>query len=267
MPTLKVAFNKTTKVARVLDASASVPGGFVDVGSFAHPDTTYPDSVEIYHGVRDLLYKRSAANPANTAKFPDNICAMQDIKIEFLGTPRLYFRTDLNPIVIALSGGKVRLEVEAVGGKAPLAYKWYRNNVEIAGQTSTILDLEKIDINRAGEYHAKVTDADGTAVLSKRTTVAVSTPVVLTGITASSTTVALSVAADLTNGKTVSFTPAPALANMGVLTIKTAPLAARATATITNNVLKVKPVAAGAATTVVVTNGAFDITINITVAA
>ena len=86
MPTLKVVYKASTKEARVLDSGTATPSGFVAVGTFAHPDATYPDSVVIYHGVRDLLYKRSAANPANTAMFPNNITNMQEISITNLAS-------------------------------------------------------------------------------------------------------------------------------------------------------------------------------------
>ena len=82
-----------------------------------------------------------------------------------------------------------------------------------------------------------------------------------------STVLKFTVEADATAGKTVTFAAVPADAAIGTLSIKTAPLAARATATIAGNVLTVKPVAAGAATSVVVTNGTVDVTIPITVAA
>ncbi len=267
MPTLKVVYNNTTKVARVLNSGAATPGSFVDVGTFTHPDATYPDCTEVYHGVRDLLYKRSAANPANTAKYPDNICNMQAISIDFQAAKRLDFILDLPKAILATSGDDLRLEVGAVGGVAPLTYQWYLADVAVSGATSKELVLNNIDTNRDGIYHAKVTDNAGTAVLSRKCNIVVSTPTPLTNISASTTSVALSVAADAANGKSVTFVPTPVNGNLGVMTIKTAPLAARATASITNNVLTIKPVAAGAATTVVVTNGAFELTINITVAA
>lgn len=267
MPILKVVFNNTTKVARVLNSGAATPGSFVDVGTFTHPDATYPDCTEVYHGVRDLLYKRSAANPANTAKYPDNICNMQAISIDFQAAKRLAFILDLQNSLLVTSGDDIRLAVDAVGGVDPLTYQWFLADVAVSGATSKELILKDIDTNRDGVYHAKVTDNTGTFVLSGKCNVVVSTPTPLTAITPSPTSIALSVAADTANGKKVTFAQVPAGANLGVLTIKTAPLATRATATITNNVLTIKPVAAGTATPVVVTNGAFDITINITVAA
>lgn len=79
---LRAVYNPTTRVVNVDLSGVAVPGGSTLIGTFNHPDITYPDSVVIYHGVRDLLYKRSAANPANTAMFPDNITDMENIKIQ-----------------------------------------------------------------------------------------------------------------------------------------------------------------------------------------
>ena len=76
----------------------------------------------------------------------------------------------------------------------------------------------------------------------------------------------LSVAADAVAGKTVTIVAMPVGSSAGTLSIKTAPDSGRATATISGNVLTVKPVAAGEATSVVVTNGTVDVTIAITVA-
>lgn len=78
---VQVAFHPTTRIATVQAAGKSLPSGTVNVGEFYHPDLTYPDSLVIYHGVRDLLYRRSHANPANIAKFPENITDMHNIQI------------------------------------------------------------------------------------------------------------------------------------------------------------------------------------------
>lgn len=82
MSTYQVAYNPTTRVALIQADNAAVPGGSTDVGSFDHPDPIYPGSEVVFHGVRDLLYKRSATNPANPAMFPDNITDMQNVSIE-----------------------------------------------------------------------------------------------------------------------------------------------------------------------------------------
>lgn len=81
MPTLVVGFNATTRDATVVEQGTALPAGSINIGTFVHPDETYPDSLVIYHGVRDLLYKRSHANPAQTAMFPDNITDMNRIRI------------------------------------------------------------------------------------------------------------------------------------------------------------------------------------------
>lgn len=82
MTMYQVAFNKATGVALIQADNAAVPGGSVDIGSFEHPDPIYPGSEVVYHAVRDLLYKRSAANPAQAAMFPDNITDMANVKIQ-----------------------------------------------------------------------------------------------------------------------------------------------------------------------------------------
>ena len=85
MATLNVFFNPTTRVATVKTSGAAVAGA-TNIGTFVHPDATYPDSTVIFHGVRDLLYKRSAANIAQTAMFPNNITNMDKVTINFTGT-------------------------------------------------------------------------------------------------------------------------------------------------------------------------------------
>lgn len=78
---LKVAYNGTTKTVSVLNTADDIPAGSINIGTFNHPDLVYPDSVVIYHGVRDLLYKRSAKDPSELAMYPYNICNMQEITI------------------------------------------------------------------------------------------------------------------------------------------------------------------------------------------
>lgn len=81
MPTLYASFKKETGEVDVKFTNA-VGEGFVTIGSFVHPDATYPDSYVIYHGVRDLLYKRSATDPSQAGFWPDNITDMQSITIK-----------------------------------------------------------------------------------------------------------------------------------------------------------------------------------------
>ena len=273
MPELKVAFNKDTYVATVLDASGSVPSGSVNVGNFNHPDETYPDSYVIYHGVRELLYKRSELDPEQPGFWPDNITDMQRVTIDNKATARLVISTSLPRVVSTTEGQKVTLSVVALGGKSPLTYKWeFRAPnastwTAVSGQTTANLVLDNIDADKAGEYKVTITDAAGTKVDSTAlVAVGAYPPPALTGIKATPTSLSLSVATDAATGKTVAFSAIPTDAELGTLSIKTAPDSARATATIAGTTLTVKPVAAGAATSVVVTNGKVDVTITINVA-
>lgn len=275
MPTLKVGFNKTTNVATVLDASDSIPDGSVEVGTFVHPDATYPDSLVIFHGVRDLLYKRSAKDPSKEGFWPNNIVDMQSISIDMKATPRLTIVTKLPRVVSAIEGEGIDWHVDVAGGKAPFTYKWqFKANTagaafaDISSSTNpsavtATLTLNDVAATSAGTYKVIVTDANGTTV-EDETLLAVGY-YVASSLVAIPASLDLSVAADTTNGKTVTIVAMPVGSSSDALSIKTAPESGRATATIAGNVLTVKPVAAGEATSVVVTNGKVDVTIAITV--
>lgn len=276
MPTLKVGFNKTTNVATVLDASGFIPGGSVEVGTFVHPDATYPDSLVIFHGVRDLLYKRSAKDPSEEGFWPNNIVDMQSISIDMQATPRLTIATKLPRVVSAIEGEVINWHVDVAGGKAPFTYKWQFkadttgavftdiDSGDNASAATATLTLNNVTAASAGTYKVIVTDANGTTV-EDESLLAVGY-YEASSLVATPDSLALSVAADAAAGKTVTITNMPVGSSAGTLSIKTAPDSARATATIAGNVLTVKPVAAGEATSVVVTNGKVDVTIAITVA-
>ena len=276
MPTLKIAFNKTTNVATVLDAGGSVPGGSVEVGTFEHPDATYPDSLVIFHGVRDLLYKRSAKNPAEEGFWPDNIVDMQSVTIDMQATPRLTVATKLPRVISAIEGEKINWHIDVAGGKAPFTYKSQFkadtagavfadiDSGDNASAATATLTLNNVTAASAGTYKVIVTDANGTTV-EDESLLAVGY-YEASSLVATPASLALSVAADTTDGKSVKIAAMPVGSSAGALSIKTAPDSARATATIAGSVLTVKPVAAGEATSVVVTNGTVDVTIAVTVA-
>lgn len=277
MPTLKVGFNKTTNVATVLDASGSIPEGSVEVGTFVHPDATYPDSLVIYHGVRDLLYKRSAKDPSKAGFWPNNIVDMQSVTIDMKATPRLTVATKLPRVISAIEGKKVNWHIDVAGGKAPFTYKWqFKANTagaafaDIASSgnpsaATATLTINNVTAASAGTYKVIVTDANGTTV--EDTSLLAVGYYEASSLVATPASLALSVATDTAKGKTVTIAAMPVGSSSGALSIKTAPDSGRATATIAGNVLTVKPVAAGKATSVVVTNGTVDVTIAITVAA
>lgn len=277
MPVLKVMFHKDTNVATVLDASGSLSDGSVEVGTFHHPDETYPDSVTIYHGVRDLLYKRSAKDPSQTASYPNNIINMQVISIDMKATPRLILGTALPRVISTIEGKDVTWHVDVAGGKAPLTYKWQfkANTVGAAftdidsgenptAKTATLIN-HAVTAESAGTYKVIVTDGNGTTIESSSLlVVGVQEPPEVASIVAYPSPLALSVADDITDGKTVKFSSLPAGSLIGTLSIKTQPDSGKATAEINGNVLTVKPVAAGD-TTVVVTNGTKEVTVTVNV--
>lgn len=276
MPTLKIAFNKTTNVATVLDSGDSVPGGSVEVGTFVHPDATYPDSLVIFHGVRDLLYKRSAKNPAEEGFWPNNIVDMQSVTIDMKATPRLTIATKLPRVVSTIEGEDINWHIDVAGGKAPFTYKWqYKANTagavfadidsgSNASAATATLTLSNVTAASAGTYKVIVTDANGTTV--EDTSLLAVGYYEASSLVATPDSLALSVADDAVDGKTVTIAAMPVGSSAGTLSIKTAPDSGRATATISGNVLTVKPVAEGEATSVVVTNGTVDVTIAVTVA-
>lgn len=88
MPNYQVAYHAATKTATVQISGDGLPAGAVNIGTFEHADVEddindleFDVNHVFYHHVRDLLYKRSAANPAVTAAFPNNITDMHNIKI------------------------------------------------------------------------------------------------------------------------------------------------------------------------------------------
>lgn len=76
--------NKTVTVIKTGDAQ---PAGTVSIGTFNHDPVTSSVgdapgvSHVMYEHVRDLLYKRSAANPANAGFWPNNLTDMASFTI------------------------------------------------------------------------------------------------------------------------------------------------------------------------------------------
>lgn len=88
MAVYQIAFNNTTYVATVQAKGDALPASSVKVGEFTHTDDSstnddhgYEGNHMFFHHVREALYKRSYANPANEAMFPDNITDMARVSI------------------------------------------------------------------------------------------------------------------------------------------------------------------------------------------
>lgn len=98
MPRYQIAYHSNTKNAVVQSYGDALPANvngsaYVNIGDFYHDapqdvlgDNPTSSAIEdeshvFFHHVRDALYKRSAANPALTAMFPNNITDMHNIRI------------------------------------------------------------------------------------------------------------------------------------------------------------------------------------------
>lgn len=80
MPKVYVKAEQATK--RILFSSTdTATAGYTKIGSFDHPDATYPDSYVIFHGIRGLMYFRDGADITKTAFFPKSLTNFNEWKI------------------------------------------------------------------------------------------------------------------------------------------------------------------------------------------
>lgn len=130
MTTLQVSYDPSAKVVTVQQEGDTVPEGSTPIGTFEHPDPVYPGSVVIFHGVRDLLYKRK---PDGTPGFwPNNITDLQFIQIVLDNVIELV-ELELVPVTLELVQGTtgqftaVKTPENAVG-----TVVWSTDNPEVA---------------------------------------------------------------------------------------------------------------------------------------
>ena len=91
-----------------------------------------------------------------------------DAKYEPKQVP-LAFTTDLEATKSYNTGSNMDLAVVVTGGKTPYTYKWFKDTVEVAGQTDSSLAT----VAEAGVYKVEVTDALSTKITSAECTVVV----------------------------------------------------------------------------------------------
>ena len=166
MPTLNVLYNPQTRVATVQTGTAAVAGS-TNIGTFTHPDATYPDSSVIYQGVRDLLYKRSASDITKTASFPNNITDMALVSIKFTGSIPVT-RIVLNVDAVNLNVGKteaVRADVypEVATNKV---VAWTIGDATVATATANGDNAVVIKALKLGDTTLTGKDSSGTVVVS-----------------------------------------------------------------------------------------------------
>lgn len=83
--------------------------------------------------------------------------------------PALAFTTDLPATKSYTTGDNMDLAVVVTGGKTPYTYKWFKDTVEVAGETGASLAT----VAEAGVYKVEVTDALSTKITSAECTVTV----------------------------------------------------------------------------------------------
>ena len=85
MSDYQIAYNATIKTATVQPLNDALPASSVNVGAFEHAEENDSLGTDLnhvlFHHVRDALYKRSIANPANSGFWPNNITDMSQIVI------------------------------------------------------------------------------------------------------------------------------------------------------------------------------------------
>lgn len=148
MTTYSVSISPDKKAVRIrIPGATQVPFGYITVGTYDHDPVTDPeDPLELhgaghthFHHVQEILGRRSFANPAVAATFPDNIIDMAALQIfknweappvvsalpTLTGTARVGF-------VLTLSQG-----TWSEGGFPTLTRAWYANGVLIPGATAS----------------------------------------------------------------------------------------------------------------------------------
>ncbi|WP_426770608.1 phage neck protein fibritin [Enterobacter cloacae complex sp. 363J6] len=83
--------------------------------------------------------------------------------------PALAFTTDLEATKTYTTGENMDLAVVVTGGKTPYTYKWFKDTVEVTGETGASLAT----VAEAGVYKVEVTDALSTKITSAECTVTV----------------------------------------------------------------------------------------------
>ena len=163
MSILQANYNPTTKVVTVQEQGDTIPEGSVAIGTFEHPDPVYPDSVVIFHGVRDLLYKRK---PDGTVGFwPDNITDLQNISIVQDDVIELV-SLEMSPASLALVvDGTDQLTAEKTPVKSIGTIVWSTDDPEVATVS------EDGEVTAVGAGTANITATMGTITASAEVTV------------------------------------------------------------------------------------------------
>lgn len=146
MSRFQIAYNAGTKVATVQPFNDALPGGSVNIGDFYHDEELdrlgEGDTHVVFHHVRDALYKRSAANPAQVAMFPENITDMASVSIviDNLANP-----LSLNTLAPDVSGtaqvGQILTTTNGTWSGSPLSYTRQWKRADAANGTGNVTNI------------------------------------------------------------------------------------------------------------------------------
>lgn len=208
MPVLQVAYKEVApKIALVQADGAAIPADYVDAGSFDHPDPVYPDSLVLYHGVRDALYHFNQLN-------------MGEVDIQLASGVVAAYVTRIEVPVAASRDLRLNDPIEE-GMRRLNAYVWPPNaadpSLTYASSDTSVVEVSAdgvLTAKKAGTAVITITapGSAGTTKLKREVKVTVSgfanTPVVaVTGVTVAPKT------ANVAVGATQQLTPTVAPAN------------------------------------------------------
>ncbi|MCX7735503.1 MAG: immunoglobulin domain-containing protein, partial [Candidatus Kapabacteria bacterium] len=109
-----------------------------------------------------------------TAQYSNKTATTNDAELMVMTQPVIL--TQPNETVSVKKGDELKLEITANGGQ--LAYQWYKDDAEIAGETNATFVKANADDPDAGVYKCKVTNPCG-EVWSKEFTVAITTFIIM----------------------------------------------------------------------------------------
>lgn len=124
--------------------------------------------------VSALETDKASHQDVTTALVPYITEAEADVKYEPKKIP-MTFTTNLSSAKTYNTGVNMDLAVVVTGGKTPYAYKWFKDTVEVSGQT----DASLTTVAEAGVYKVEVTDSLTNKITSADCTVTVNPPVTL----------------------------------------------------------------------------------------
>lgn len=155
MATYKVALNAAQTIIHVALNATTLPTGFTSVGTYDHDEAddplgAEPDSHVMINHVRELLGRRSKANPANPALFPDNITDLASFDVYQTETAKPFRITAPAISGTAQVGQTLTCSAGTWSGPASptLARQWKANGVAIAGATAATYTVQAGDVGK-----------------------------------------------------------------------------------------------------------------------